>query len=187
MQKIIYRVTPAGVRLIFIKEFVMAFGTGPHNTFKYKQCGLLSAKRFLIYLIVAEFWQEKYHVIMKEKKFQRVNPFLPVNNLKDTLSFYKNKLGFYDEWTWEEMDGGIRRDDMHLIFQQAPAYTRLINSSSHWFVLMWFVDNADEVYKEFKEKEIELISEIGDRPWGTREFSIRDINGYEIRVAESSD
>jgi len=123
---------------------------------------------------------------MKPKKFHHVNPFLPVINLKDTLNFYRDKLGFYDEWIWEEIDGGIRRDEMRLMFQQAPGYTQLINSENCRFVLMWFVDNADEIYSEYKENKIEIVNEIADRPWGTREFSIRDINGYEIRVAEFS-
>jgi len=83
---------------------------------------------------------------MKQKKFSKVTPFLPVNNLKETLAYYHDKLGFYEEWAWEEFDGGIRRDEMHLMFQQTPGYTQLINSEHHRFVLIWFVDNVDAIY-----------------------------------------
>ncbi len=34
---------------------------------------------------------------MKIKKFIRSNPHLPVRNLRETLDYYRNTLGFYDE------------------------------------------------------------------------------------------
>lgn len=58
---------------------------------------------------------------MKSKKFIRVNPHLPVKNLRETLNYYWERLGFYDEWTWtdkdgKETDGGIRRDGCAIAF-----------------------------------------------------------------------
>ena len=51
-----------------------------------------------------------------QKKFARVAPHLPVANLQITLRYYKEKLGFTDEWTYGEKDGGIRRDELRLLF-----------------------------------------------------------------------
>jgi hypothetical protein len=50
---------------------------------------------------------------------------------------------------------------------------------------IWFVENVDAIYKEFKEeRKITIISDIENKPWGIREFSIHDINGYLIRISE---
>ena len=62
---------------------------------------------------------------MKAKKFIRSNPHLPVKNLRQTLDYYQETLGFYDEWTWPDkngnpIDGGIRRDEMRLLFGEEP-------------------------------------------------------------------
>ncbi|HKZ64929.1 MAG TPA: hypothetical protein VJ111_01170 [Chitinophagaceae bacterium] len=52
--------------------------------------------------------------------------------------------------------------------------------------LLWFVDNIDEIYSEFKERRIEITSPLKDYPYGLREFGFIDINGYYIRVAEGT-
>jgi hypothetical protein len=121
---------------------------------------------------------------MKEKKFIRLNAFIPVNDIHETLNYYRDRFGFYDEWTMET-DGGIRRDSMRVVFQQDPDYVSVLNNETYRFVLIWFVENVDEIYKEFKEeRKITIVSDIENKPWGIREFSIHDINGYLIRVSE---
>ena len=121
---------------------------------------------------------------MKTKKFGRCNPHLPVKNLRQTLDYYQNTLGFYDEWTFGEKDGGIRRDEMRLLFAEENDFTTDINNKEHRLAIMWFVDNIDEVFAEFKDRKIEFADNLRIHPYGLREFAFIDINGYYIRVAE---
>jgi hypothetical protein len=119
---------------------------------------------------------------MKAMKFIRSNPHLPVKNLRQTLDYYGGTLGFYDEWTWTNnngyaQDGGIRRDDMRLLFGEDPDYKANLS-------IMWFVENIDEIFAEFQTKGIELADTLRTHPYGLREFCFFDINGYCIRVAE---
>lgn len=70
---------------------------------------------------------------MKSKKFIRSNPQLPVRNLRETLDYYRNTLGFHDEWIWtnnngKETDGRIRRDDMRLLFAEDPYFADFISN-----------------------------------------------------------
>ena len=123
----------------------------------------------------------------KEKKFNKSAPHLPVRNLQETLDFYRDKLGFYEEWTWGKKDGGIRRDDMRLLFGEEPGLIELINSESHRLPIMWFVDNIEEIYAEFQEREIKMAEGLKIHPYGLKEFAFIDINGYYIRVAEGAD
>jgi uncharacterized glyoxalase superfamily protein PhnB len=129
---------------------------------------------------------------MKSKKFIRTNPHLPVKNLRDTLDFYREALGFYDEWTWENeighlKDGGIRKDDMRLLFAEDPEFTDAINNGQHRLPLMWFVDNIDEVFSDFQSRNIQIEDTLRTHPYGMREFAFIDINGYYIRVAEATE
>ena len=123
---------------------------------------------------------------MKTKKFRRSGPHLPVKNLRLTLDYYRDKLGFTDEWTSGGTDGGIRRDEMRLLFGEDPEFTNAVNSEKHRLPLVWFVDNIDEIFSEFKERKIEIADGLKLHPYGLREFAFVDINGYYIRVAESS-
>jgi catechol 2,3-dioxygenase-like lactoylglutathione lyase family enzyme len=45
---------------------------------------------------------------MKPGKFHRYAPHLPVKNLRETLDYYRDVLGFYEEWTYGDRDGGIK-------------------------------------------------------------------------------
>ena len=123
---------------------------------------------------------------MKAKKFIRSGPHLPVKNLRDTLGFYRDKLGFYDEWIFKEKDGGIRRDDMRLLFSEDPIFIDDINNQEHHLPLMWFVENIDEIFAEFQNRDIEIADTLRTHPYGLREFAFIDINGYYIRIAEST-
>src|SRR5581483_11095546 len=118
---------------------------------------------------------------MKAKKFNRANVHLPVKNLRQTLEYYRDVLGFSEEWTWNEKDGGIKRDDMRLLFGEDAAYTEMINNNKNRLALLWFVDNIDEIYVEFKNREIEIVGELKEHSYGLREFAFIDINGYYIR------
>jgi Glyoxalase/Bleomycin resistance protein/Dioxygenase superfamily len=122
---------------------------------------------------------------MATKKFIRSSPHLPVTNLRLTLDYYRDKLGFYDEWTFGDKDGGIKRDDLRLLFAQDADFTRHINNDQHRLPLMWFVDNIQQVLSEFKQRNIELADDLRVHPYGLKEFAFVDINGYYIRVAEN--
>lgn len=122
---------------------------------------------------------------MKEKFFDHTVPFLPVKDLKETIAYYRDKLGFSNEWFWEDSDAGIERDDMHLLFNKNAEFAERINGGGdRGFELMWFVENVDDIHDEYKEKGIEITGELKDEPWGVREFAFKDINGYYVRVAE---
>ena len=121
---------------------------------------------------------------MKTKKFHRCGAHLPVINLRETLDYYRDKFGFYEEWTFGDIDGGTRRDDMRLLFGEDAAYVQKINNDTVRFNLLWFVENIDEVYAEYQDRGIEIVNPLTTNPYAMREFAIIDINGYYIRIAE---
>lgn len=123
---------------------------------------------------------------MKSQKFIRSGPHLPVRNLRETLDFYRDVLGFYEEWTFGDKDGGIRRDEMRLLFAEDPAFVEVMNNAAHRLPLLWFVDNLDETFAEFQQRNVDLIDPLRTHPYGLREFSFTDLNGYCIRVAEAA-
>ena len=123
---------------------------------------------------------------MKEKHFHKITPYLYVTDIHETIAYYKDQLGFSGEWIVYAplKTGGISRDDIKLLFQQHPDYVKTFNTKSESFELVLFVANVDEIYNEYKSKNIRFIEHIVDRPWGIREFIIQDINGYWLRISE---
>jgi catechol 2,3-dioxygenase-like lactoylglutathione lyase family enzyme len=122
---------------------------------------------------------------MKEIKFINANCHLPVKNLKETLTYYRDKLGFYEEWVWKVKDGGIQRNELRLLFAENPEYTAVINTNKHRLPVLWFVDNIEDIFAEYKNKGIVIADPLHEHSYQMKEFAFIDINGYYIRVCES--
>src|ERR1700728_1737629 len=104
---------------------------------------------------------------MTSPKCIRSSPHLPVKNLRQTLDYYRDTLGFYDEWTWPDkngnlIDGGIRRDDMRLLFGEDPD----IVDTNAKLSIMWFVENIEEIYAEYQARGIEIAADLKTHPYG---------------------
>jgi hypothetical protein len=127
------------------------------------------------------------HALEKAKEFIRGNPHLPVKNLQLTLDYYRDKLGFSEEWTFGATDCGISRNSLRVIFGEDPELTQDFNNKRHRLPIMWFVNNIEEIFQEFKERNIELADDLRSHPYGLREFAFIDINGYYIRIAEATE
>src|SRR5689334_10958292 len=120
---------------------------------------------------------------MKSTRFIRSTPHLPVKDLQETFTYYLNTLGFTGKWTFGDKDGGVNKDDLRLLFAEDPDFTSAINSD-HRLPLVWFVENIEGVYEEYKNRGIAFADELKRQPYGLKEFAFVDINGYYIRVAE---
>jgi len=124
--------------------------------------------------------------MIKPKRFIKSGPHLPVKNLRLTLDYYRDKLGFTGEWTFGDKDGGIRRDELRLLFAEDNDFANDVNNKDHRLPLVWFVDDIDAIYTEFINRHIDLADDLRTHPYGLREFAFIDINGYYIRIAEET-
>jgi catechol 2,3-dioxygenase-like lactoylglutathione lyase family enzyme len=103
------------------------------------------------------------------------HPTLPVSDVLAAVDFYTKKLGFTLGFTWGEPPamagvnlGGV---SVHLA-QGEPNPT----GCSVYFV----VGDADELYEFQRENGVEVVAAPGDRPWGLRDYQVRDLHGYEL-------
>jgi hypothetical protein len=119
-----------------------------------------------------------------QKKFVRPLPHLPVISLKATIDYYRDNLGFTDEWTSGTKDGGIRRDDLRLLFTEDKEFTNDINNTKHRLPIMWFVNDIEAIYEEFNQRDIDIADDLKIHSYGLKEFAFVDINGYYIRIGE---
>jgi uncharacterized glyoxalase superfamily protein PhnB len=122
---------------------------------------------------------------MKEKKFLKITPHIPVPDVVKTVEWYKQHLNFSEEWYWGNpvSDGGCRRDELRVLFGKSSTPLNTPNEMS----LIFFVANVDAIFEEMQQKNLSVISPLQQYDYNIKEFSIRDINGYIIRFAESSD
>ena len=116
-----------------------------------------------------------------------VAPFFLVDNVVTTANFYRDHLGFDYERFWGDPPCFcmVHRAGITIMLSRAGNAgvirpNRLIDPSGDaWDAYVW-VDDADELYEEFKGKGVKIARNICDKPYGCRDFDIEDCNGYRL-------
>lgn len=104
---------------------------------------------------------------------------LAVIDVRETIRFYRDVLGFEREWLWGDPPtfGGVRWGKANVMLCQQPELAKSVEGHQHWFG----VEDVDGLYQQHKAKGATIISGIDNKPWGAREYTVRDINGYHLR------
>jgi len=115
-----------------------------------------------------------------------LSPLLAVRNMKETIEFYKNTLGFEIGMVFPDAEkpeyADLSKDGMVLMF--IPAKNAGIGSEEKLGVgvnmYMEIDGDIDEYYTELKNKGVNIVADIRDEPFGIRDFTIADIDGYQL-------
>jgi uncharacterized glyoxalase superfamily protein PhnB/GNAT superfamily N-acetyltransferase len=104
-----------------------------------------------------------------------------VRDVRETIAFYRDILGGRGEWLWEDPPtfGGIRLGDVHLMFCLDPQLATRVEGHQHHF----FVEAVDTLHESHAKAGAEILSPIENKPWGIREYTVRDPNGYHLRFS----
>jgi uncharacterized glyoxalase superfamily protein PhnB len=114
-----------------------------------------------------------------ERKVIHTRHVLAVKDLAVEAEYYVDKLGFDRDFTvpgWEFLSFG---DFKVMLGECSDEMTAEATGNHSWFAHA-LIENADEVYKEFIERGVSILSPIADKPWGIREFSVVTPDGHRI-------
>jgi catechol 2,3-dioxygenase-like lactoylglutathione lyase family enzyme len=103
-----------------------------------------------------------------------VIPNLPVRDVPAAQEWYRDTLGLDVNWIWEDNFGSVGSGFVELFLYESNDPKPVICSV--------FVDDVDAVFERGRERGGEIISELELKPWGVREFSIRDPDGNVLRI-----
>ena len=102
----------------------------------------------------------------------------PVSNMEASLPFYRDKLGFEVTFEWNDpVDYAVLRRDGVNIHLTLSDDTVVPNSHRALYI---FPYDVDAVYNEFKDRNTEGLSDIGDREYGMRDFDVTDPDGHVL-------
>jgi uncharacterized glyoxalase superfamily protein PhnB len=108
-------------------------------------------------------------------------PVFAVSDVGEAIRFYRDVLGFESEWLWGDppVHGGIRWNEVQVMFHKNPAMAANIEGHGHYFV----VDDVRRLYQQHQSSGAPIITDLEDQPWGISEYVVRDINGYHLVFA----
>jgi catechol 2,3-dioxygenase-like lactoylglutathione lyase family enzyme len=100
---------------------------------------------------------------------------LLVRDITASAHYYRDQLGFSFDRFWGEPPSFVilHRDNCDLMLHLAPRNHEIVPhwriSKGMWNVYFW-VDDADALFAEFKQRGAKVDYEIHDKPYGIREF-----------------
>ena len=124
--------------------------------------------------------------------YETITTNIMVNNVKETIKFYVENLGFQKVLSVPE-DGDIlnfailSKDKISIMFQEKEnlieEYPTLnIRDIVPTFTLFITVDNVKALYDELKEK-VQIAKELHQTFYGQDEFAIFDNNGNILTIS----
>jgi len=116
-------------------------------------------------------------------KLQWLRPMLWVDDVKTTMEYYVNVLGFtlgnhLENWGW----GYVNRDDVEFMFAKAPDSV-VYNGPQFSGSLYINTDDVDGWWIFLKDKAT-ILYPVENFEYKMREFAIKDCNGYIIQFAQ---
>jgi predicted N-acetyltransferase YhbS/uncharacterized glyoxalase superfamily protein PhnB len=119
----------------------------------------------------------------QEPALRSSEAILAVADVPATVKFYRDALGFQGQWLWgtPATFGGVRWGAVHVMFCQQRELAARVEGHQHFF----FCHDVNALRQRHQTTGAPVISEIEDKPWGIREYTVRDINGYHLRFGGS--
>jgi len=112
-----------------------------------------------------------------------MQPVLAVPDVNQIVAYYRDKLGFHVDFVEGDppvharvcADPTYSSPTVHIRFEPLPP-----GSSVNPSVYLWIYVGArlDDLFALYHQRGVEVVEEPSDRPWGLRQFTIRDCNGY---------
>lgn len=119
-----------------------------------------------------------------EAKITGTRYVLAVQNMVTSADYYKNKLGFHSVWAGDGWHF-LAREKFVVMLGECADDRSAFETVNHSYFAYIDVENIEMLYREFSEKGVEVLSKLGDRPWGQKEFAIRTIDCHRIMFGES--
>ena len=112
--------------------------------------------------------------------FHSVIPELAVPDVIATLNWYRDVLGYNIEGQTEDYFGSVLRGRVNF-------YIRKSDASFSPATYSVFVDEVDELCQSFQDRGATIVAQPEDKPWGYRQFTLEDLNGYRFHYFRFAD
>jgi len=106
---------------------------------------------------------------------EQVHAGLAVADIPTAIDFYTQKLGFVTGFTWGEPPtfAGVNLGKVQIFLRKGIPEPK-------GCVVYFLVGDADQLYEFHRSQGIEVAEPIGDRPYGIRDYVVRDLHGHYL-------
>ncbi len=109
-------------------------------------------------------------------------PILYSKDVKESIRYYTEVLGFESHWEWEDPPtfGGVDWGEIRVFFCKDGQ-----GSPGTWICMN--VEDIDLYCETIKARGASIVALPDDKPWGLREMLVQDPDGHMIRFGQEID
>jgi uncharacterized glyoxalase superfamily protein PhnB len=111
---------------------------------------------------------------------RRIAPQFVTMDIPGTLAYYEDKLGFKCLGMWQDppVYAIVARDEQAIHFRCAePALANPNKYPDELLDAYILIEDVDALYAEYEARGVEFTRGLGNTPWHSREFVIKDCGG----------
>lgn len=126
-------------------------------------------------------------------KLEAITPNLMVEDVRQTINYYHGVLGFETVSTSPEgadelVRAVVKKGNAKIMFQSEDSLKAELPELRHdepagGFTIIIEMTGVNEYY-DYLYISSDVVDQIRDTKYGTRQFTIRDVNGYYLTFAE---
>jgi len=119
---------------------------------------------------------------------RQIVPVFFTTDIPGTLAYYKDKLGFECLGTWLDPPAYaiVARDQHTIHFRCAePPAANPDKYDDELLDAYLQIEDADMLYAEYAAKGVEFTRGLGNTPWDSREFAVKDCGGRLLAFGSS--
>jgi catechol 2,3-dioxygenase-like lactoylglutathione lyase family enzyme len=108
---------------------------------------------------------------------EQLHAGVAVGDILSAVEFYTKKLGFTQAFIWGEPPtfAGVNLDKVQMFLAKGTP-----TPSRETGTVYFLVDDVDSLYEFHRARGVEIAQAIDDRPYGIRDYSVRDLYGYYL-------
>ena len=153
--------------------------------------------RFAIFTLITSISLSVFGQTPKQMpmNLKTLTPNLIVEDVNKTVEFYKRTLGFEVVMTVPESGvfdfAMLKLDNVTIMLQSRKAYVEALpeykDQKIGGTIFLYFeVADLNKIYDRVKKANAEIVVDINTTFYGTREFTMKDCDGYLLIFAEEA-
>jgi uncharacterized glyoxalase superfamily protein PhnB len=119
--------------------------------------------------------------------FDNSVPVIGTADVTGTVRYFEQTLGFQKQWAWGEppVYASVKAGGAIVYISDDSEMAGAIRDRGLKPDVYFWVTDIETVYSQHRANGAEITEDLAERSWGVRQYTVREPNGYLLKIAES--